>query len=544
MKFVYSRYTDDKKERILERVLETFPGILSWSIILGMLTLSFLKPLIAALIMIAFVLYWVLRLFYMNIFLVLSYIRLAIENKISWMERIRGIDRLQEYITELKAKKTKGILDSFSNRICIDQLDNLSRSDDPPPGSEEIYHLVIIPAIKETREIIEPGIKSIKDGSFPSKNILIVLAVEESASQNVKKDALSLKDTYKSYFLDILVTFHPNNIPGEARVKGANTTFAAKQAALFFKEAGIAEEKIIVSCFDSDTIAKKNYFSCLTYHYMITPGRNRASYQPIPVYHNNIWEAPSFARIIDIGTSFFELIEATNPGKLVTFSSHSMSFKALIDIGYWPVDMISDDSAIFWKAFIHYDGNYRTIPIYTTVSMDIATGQNLGDTFINIYKQKRRWAWGVENFPIVIRAFLKDKAILLYKKIIHAFKLLDAFISWATWSFLLAFISWLPAVFAGKQFSSSTVYYMAPRIRGTLFSLASIGLMICIILSLLLLPKRKVRYGFLKRLKHVLEWFFIPVFVLMLSALPALDAQTRLMFRKYMSFWVAGKRTK
>ena len=27
-----------------------------------------------------------------------------------------------------------------------------------------------------------------------------------------------------------------------------------------------------------------------------------------------------------------------------------MSFTALVEIGYWPVDMISDDSAVFWKA--------------------------------------------------------------------------------------------------------------------------------------------------------------------------------------------------
>ena len=33
-----------------------------------------------------------------------------------------------------------------------------------------------------------------------------------------------------------------------------------------------------------------------------------------------------------------------------------MSFKALVEIGYWPVDMISDDSAIYWKAYIHYAG--------------------------------------------------------------------------------------------------------------------------------------------------------------------------------------------
>ena len=250
---------------------------------------------------------------------------------------------------------------------------------------------------------------------------------------------------------------------------------------------------------------------------------------------------PGFARIIDIGTSFFQLIESTNPKTLVTFSSHSMSFKALAEIGYWPPDMISDDSAIFWKAFIHFGGHYQVIPIYTTVSMDIAAGPTFVKTFANIYKQKRRWAWGIENFPIVVRAFIKSKEISLFNKISYSYKLLDSFVSWATWSFLLAFGTWLPALFATREFATSTVYYTAPRIRGVIFELASLGIIICAIISLLLLPRKKTKYPVLIRIKHTLEWLLIPVVVLFLSALPALDAQTRLMSGRYMEFWVAQK---
>ena len=155
---------------------------------------------------------------------------------------------------------------------------------------------------------------------------------------------------------------HPAVVPGEARVKGANATCAAKQAAAFFQRHQIPFENVIISCFDADTVVSPNYFACLTYHFMVCPDRLRASFQPIPVYHNNIWHVPGFARVVETGSSFYQLIEATNPEKLVTFSSHSMSFKALVDVDYWPVDMISDDSAIFWKAYIHYDGQYQGDP--------------------------------------------------------------------------------------------------------------------------------------------------------------------------------------
>jgi hypothetical protein len=274
---------------------------------------------------------------------------------------------------------------------------------------------------------------------------------------------------------------------------------------------------------------------------MVCPERNRASFQPIPVYHNNIWEAPAFSRILDLGSSFFQLIEATNHDQMVTFSSHSMSFKALVDVNYWPVDMISDDSAIFWKSLIHFDGEYRVIPLYVTLSMDVVSGVNWRQTILNVYRQKRRWAWGVENFPIVMRGFLHNRNIPVLKKIQYGFKLFEENVAWATWGFLLTFIGWLPALFANREFSDAVLYYSAPRIAGVIFNLASLALITTIILSLFLLPKAKTKNALFKKISLAFEWLFVPLIVVFLSALPALDAQTRLMFGKYMEFWVTEK---
>lgn len=542
MEYNYSRHNLTKKEKKLQRIFEILPGAMSWIIIIGLAIFSFFEPFLVSAIMIAFVLYWVLRLMYMNIFLIASYARLYIEEHTDWMERISVIDNMESYLGKFcSISAEKSFKAKISARIHCKQLKNLKRIRSLPPKSNDIYHLVVIPVINETKEIVEPGVIQIKNGKFPSKRILIVIALEETASEEIKKDINGLAVRHKSEFFDFLVVVHPKDRQGEARVKGANAAYAAQEAKKYFDIHKIPYENIIVSCFDADTVPADDYFSCLTYYFMINPERAKRSYQPVPLYHNNIWIVPSFARIIDIGTSFFELIEATNPRKLVTFSSHSMSFKALVDVGFWPVDMISDDSAIFWKAFIYYDGNYQTVPIYTRVSMDIAVGKNLRETFSAIYKQKRRWAWGVENFPIVARAFLKSRTISLYTKLIYGYKLLDAFVSWATWSFLLTFISWLPAIFANKDFAISTVYYTAPRIRTTIFSLASIGILICMIISIMILPARKKERSIVRKILHAIEWLSIPVIVLLLSAIPALDAQTRLMTARYMEFRATEK---
>lgn len=542
MDFKYSRHTMSDKEKKCQRLLEILPGALSWTIIIGICVLSIARPLAAAVIMIAFLLYWLLRLIYMNIFLVLSYFRLEIEKNTDWMGRIAAIDQLtSQQPVFCDWGKISGLKNKISARMHCRQLINLKKSSNLPPLSKDIFHLVILPVIRETIDIVGPGIEAIRKGAYPLKRVLIILALEETASDKVKLDMTKIKEKHKDDFLDFFIVTHPANQPDEAKVKGANTTFAAKYAAGYFAKHHIPFENVLVSCFDADTVPNFDYFGCLTYYFMVSPDRLRSSYQPIPVYHNNIWEAPGFARIIDIGTSFFQLVEATNSRKLVTFSSHSMSFKALVDVDYWPVDMISDDSAIFWKAFIHYDGDYQAVPIYTTVSMDIATGPTKKKTFLNIYKQKRRWAWGVENLPIVIRAFLESKIIPLDKKVTYGYKLLDSFISWATWPFLLLLGSWLPAFFASKEFSSSTVYYTAPRIRDTIYGLASLGIVICMMISLSLLPKKKIKYGLLLKVQHTFEWLFIPVIIIILSAVPALDAQTRLMLGKYMEFFVTEK---
>ncbi len=541
MSFRFSRRRLARRERILQRLLEILPGATSWTVLLGMLLLAFWKPVLAAVLIIAFDLYWLLRLFYMTIFLVLSSMRLSTERSTDWMVRVKGLDDLPAYRRSLNLRRPRSLPDRFSAWIHRQELDALEASGAPPP-SASIHQVVIFTIAKEHRDILEPGLQGLLRQTFPSNRILVVLALEGRAGEEIQQGALELQREYRHHFLDLVVAVHPDQAHGEARVKGANATHAAKAAANVLTAMGIAFDHVIVSCFDADTVVSPQYMACLTYSFMACPQRARASFQPIPVYHNNIWDVPGFARVLDIGSSFFQLIEVTNPDQLVTFSSHSMSFKALVEVGYWPVDMISDDSAIFWKALLHYSGDYRAVPIYVTLSMDVAATGSWWTSIRQIYKQKRRWAWGVENFPLVVRGFLRKRTMPLSAKLRHGFKLFEINIAWSTWPFLLTVIGWLPALFAGREFSNSIIYYSAPRITVTIFRLASLSLIITILLSFSLLPRYRVRYHWFKRVIHAAEWLFVPVIAVLFSGLPALDAQTRLMCGRYMEFWVTEKK--
>jgi len=561
MSFQFTRQRLTGTDLLIERVCEILPGATSWTVLIGMLGLAWWQPVVAAILIIAFDLQWLLRLFYMTILLVLSSARLAVERETDWMARLHELDSApvappsrcdtpssqdRDSLRSLRSLRSPARFVPARSRDVVRRLSawiyrRALRHAGTRPRAGSVSHLVIIPVAKEPRPVIEPGIVSLARQQFPARQILVVLAVEERAPEAVKQGAEAMRRAYRDQFLDFLVVRHPDGVPGEARVKGANITHAAKAAAAYLEALNIPFEQVVVSCFDADTVVSPSYFACLTYTFLISPDRTRASFQPIPVYHNNIWDVPGFARLMDIGSSFFQLVEATNPATLVTFSSHSMSFKALVDVGYWPVDLVSDDSAIFWKSLIHFHGCYRVIPMYVTLSMDVVHAGTWWKTAVHVYKQKRRWAWGVENFPIVVRGFLATREIPWSVKLMHLAKLFESHIAWATWPFLLTVLGWLPAIFADQQFSSSVLYYSAPRIAGVIFSLASVSLAASIILSFCLLPRSPTPHPLLKRLQHIGEWLLVPVVGIVLSAIPALDAQTRLLAGKYMEFWVTDK---
>jgi hypothetical protein len=58
----------------------------------------------------------------------------------------------------------------------------------------------------------------------------------------------------------------------------------------------------------------------------------------------------------------------------------------------------------------------------------------------------------------------------------------------------------------------------------------------------MLLPPRPPQYGKFKWIWMVLQWVLFPVNFIIFGAIPALDAQTRLLFGKYMGFWVTPKK--
>jgi hypothetical protein len=510
----------DGKDKKFYRVLEVFPGSLSWITLLGLIILSYFRPFWVAYFIIIFDVYWLLLVLYLGIYLCASYKKLKKNMKIDWKEKCEELDRgcVSEAAPESLVKK--GV------------------------GCKDIIQLIILPTYNESLEVIRPSVDSLLKDGFPAEQMIVVLAIEERGGEEARQRAEAIRSEFGSKFRNFLITVHPDNIEGELKGKGANQAWAGRQVKkeLIDKE-GLDYDKIIASVFDIDTVVTPGYFYCLTYKFLTVEKPHRASYQPVPVYHNNIWQAPFFTRVAASSNTFWQMMQQIRVEKLATYSSHSMSFRALIDIDFWGVNMVSEDSRIFWHCFLYYNGDYRVEPLHYSVSMDVTLDKNFWSTVKSLYKQQRRWGWGVENIPYLIFNTVKKWKALPKREALGKIGVqLYGFHSWATNVLIIAIIGWTPLILGGDTFNTAVISGNLPSITRTLMTLALTGLIFSAVVSTLLLPKRPKNYPFYKNIIMAGQWLILPLSVIIFGAIPALESQTRLMFGKYLGFWVTPKK--
>lgn len=519
------------KNYILYRALEMLPGFLSIGTLLALMVLSYFKPVWVAFFVVAFDVYWLLLVLYLALHLLAAYRKLKINSKINWEKKCKELTPQSKVLTEeTNLKKPQEARYLYKEGL----------------SWQEVINLVILPTYNEDLNIIESSLNAIKEDSYPKDKMIIVLAMEARAGEEAYKKAEIIKERYKNIFPKLFVTFHPDGIEGELKGKGANQAWAIKQVRKdYIDPQNLDYEKILVSVFDIDTVITPGYFFCLTYRFLTTPNPYHASYQPVPVYHNNLWKSPFFARIAASSNSFWQMMQQIRKESLATYSSHSMTFKALVEIDFWATNMVSEDSRIFWHLLLHHKGNYRVEPLHFPVSMDVTMDKGFLETAKSLYKQQRRWAWGSENIPYLIFNTIKHWKTIDRKELIRQiFVQLYGFHSWATNALIIAVVGWMPLLLGGDAFNTTVLSGNLPMVTRVLMNLAMVGLILSSVVSTLLLPKIPEYYKnkFLKKIYMALEWIVIPVTIIVFGSIPCLDAQIKLMRGKYMGFWVTPKK--
>jgi cellulose synthase/poly-beta-1,6-N-acetylglucosamine synthase-like glycosyltransferase len=487
------------------KLLEIFPGALAWFTLGFLVFLSYTQPIWVAIFIILFDCYWLFKTAFLYVHIQASFRQMRANKKVNWLQELDKLTSFKKW--------------------------------------QEIYHLVILPMYKEPYEVVRESFLSLKNSNYPKEKLIVVLATEERGGEAAEATAQKIKQEFEKEFFRFLVSHHPMDLEGEISGKGANETWAIKEAKkIIIDPLKIPYENILVSAFDVDTQAGPEYFGILTYKFLTAEKPQHSSYQPIPLFTNNIYQAPALARIIAFSTTFWMMMHQSWPERLTTFSSHSMPFKALVEIGFWQTNIVSEDSRIFWQFFLHYKGDWRTVPLFYPVYMDANVAPTFWRTIKNLYRQQRRWAWGVENVPYVLTGFAADK-IPWREKIYRIFHLTEDFHSWATNALIIFIFGWLPAVIGGENFNVSLLSYNLPRITSFIMTLASIGIVTSAVLALSLLPPKPKKFKIRNYFFYIIQWILMPITLVVMGSLPALEAQTRLMLGKkhHLDFWVTPK---
>lgn len=500
----YGRATEipDKSDRLLYRILEIQPGLLAWITLIAVVVFSYWLPVYAAIFIIGFDIYWLIKTIYLSVHMNHTFRTMRAQQRINWMQRLSVLKW------------------------------------------QDIRHLVILPMATEPYEVVRESFQGLLKTTWPLDKMIVVLAIEGREGEVARQTAGRIQAEFGGSFLRLLVTEHPDGIAGEIRGKGSNETWAGREALKTINEMGIPHERVVVSVFDVDTVAPHDFFACLTWNFLTAENPLRSSYQPIPIFSNNIWHAPAFARVFAFSTTFWQMIQQARPEQLITFSSQSISLKALVDVDFWQVNVVNEDSQIYWKCLLRYDGDWRTVPLNYPVYMDANVAPTFWRTLINQYKQIRRWHYGVENNAYFLFGFTKNPRIPWRTKFRHAFNMIEKTHSSATNALIIFLLGWLPVTIGTGQFGSTLLSYNLPQITKSIMLLAMVGLISSAIISMIMLPPRPPNFGRFKYLWMVLQWLLFPINFILFGAIPALDAQTRLMLGKYMGFWVTPKSRK
>ncbi len=489
-----------KHEKGILRLLEILPGFVSWNLILLPLWGVFVFPNFVAYLILFFNIYWFYQSLQIAITATLSHLRIQAAMIYDWMGDVKNF-----------------------------------------PDWELVHHVIIIPTYKEPLHILERTLSSIKAQTFPRSQISVVLAMEKKEDEKDRKMKVeALKAKFAGEFGNLFVTVHTLTV-GEIAGKASNERFAA----IWTKKELVDKDKIdikyitVTSC-DADHVYHPNHFACLAFKFLDNPKRHLYFWQPAVMFYNNIWKIPAISRVSNTLSSIWNLSILPRIDRLLNQQNYSLSLKLLDDVDYWDPDKIPEDWGIFFKAFYKKQGAVEVAPIYLPVFADAVESTTFIKTVINQYQQIKRWAWGVSDTPWIIKSYFLTPNVPFINKTMRLLHVVQSHFLWpVNWFFITVGVT--VSTLINPAFGRTALGYTVPKISSTILTIALAFLVIMLILDRFYKPKRPKEFPLWRALLTPLEFIFMPISGFIFSALPGLDAHTRLMLGKYIQYKVTEK---
>ena len=502
------------------RFFEILPGALSWFILALPVILSLINAAAAALFVLLFILVFFTRAMGVTVRALAGYRTMREHGKLDWLQLAKEIQTGE--VAEASVHRPKW---HYENLLRIKQRPSVVKPDD-------LIHAVIIATYNESREVLEPTIRSVIDGQVDGKKVILLLAYEERGGDRVEAQSKDLIAKYKHHFMYAEAIKHPRDLPGEVVGKGGNITFAGRKLQEYVEKQGIDPLHVVVTTLDSDNRPSPKYFPALTYLFCVVPDPVKASFQPLPMFTSNIWDAPAPMRVIATGNNHFYLVLTQRPHLQRNFSAHAQSLKALIDMDFWSVRTIVEDGHQFWRSYFHFDGDYRVYPIAIPVYCDAVLAETYLKTLKAQFIQLRRWTYGASDVAyIASKGFFHKNKVPRSDLIPKFLRMLEGHVHWAVGAILLAFAAFIPALLNPESYIANVLPVTVNRIQ----TFGLVGVLASLFVSLKTLPPRPLRYKRHRSIFMVLQWLYLPITNIAYGSFAALYSQTRLMFGKYLT---------
>lgn len=487
----------------VDRLLEIMPGALMWLAITSPIWLSFTLPFAVAYIILLADIYWLFNAIKIAILVVIGYKKMKKAQSTDWLQKLK---------------------------------------EDFPDSWGDYYQLVLVPTYKEALFILQPNFEAISNSDYPKDKIMLLVGFESRDDQEKIDSVNTYLKTYQNKVGHVFTTTHPYGLPGEVPGQGSNKNWMIKQTLPELKKLGIDPKKVIVTTLDADFVIHKRFLSGMMHKYLSLPEniRNKISMTGAFLYNNNYWQSPTPMRLLAAGTAFWQLSEMVGSDKYINFSSMSMNLQTILDVGMWIPDKVNDDSGFFWKAYYELKGEYKVIPHFLPISADANLDTTLWKTYKNTYGQLKRWAYGVEHIPYIFTQYFKRDDINFWDKTDKLFFITWSYFKWGTLALFITF-GGLIIPLVNPHYKESVLAVNLPTISSWILDGAFLGLFSTIYVHEKTVPKRPHDWNIILRIWSYVQWVLVPIILVSLATIPAIDAQTTLMFGKRIEFRITNK---
>jgi hypothetical protein len=545
------------KLKLSHRILEIIPGLVTWTLILAMVPLSIRWPTVLGVFVLCFDFYWMYRAIILSISVAISFRRVRKVVAIDWRERAFALSDPQQrhdYLGELIQRVTGRIAELEAagdklaarggrrelHRLNDEQADlkRLLRTGEPIPDPRQIWHVALVPTYTEPYEKLYQTVKALADSDYPVDRRMVAIITRETDLQG-RENVAKLREIFAPQFLHFFHILDPLE-PGVVVGKSSAMAYGGRWLYSQLTGLGFDPAQVIVTDLDSDYRVHKQYFGYLTYKFVTDPNRFLRLYQPVPMFHNNLWQCPLPVRLIAVSSTHIQMWRHLTPERLVSFSSYGVSLQTVHDVDYWATDAIPEDSRFYWKSFFRFSGKFRAEPLFMPIYGDAVRAKSYPRSLVQQYTQIRRWAWGVTDIPFFIDNALNHHEIPLRERIARLFDLWVDHINWAIAPFIMILGATLP-VALNRTFAAATFGQQLPLYAAWLLTGATGALLVLVFIENQLAPPRPPEWGIRMHIVSWLQWICLPFVGVIFTNLPALDAQTRLLTGRYLEYRVTEK---